>query len=329
MTYCRFSTDDRNGMIRGYVGEGEFTDDPLETFGGAGVVKIPHMQDLLRYICENGFEHHVAANLSNTAGMVHEAASKYLGWEMYWHKDVTLGRMTRISDRCVAFGIALERFDGHCRGSDFGTLSVRVSIVDSERGGSARRPPTIRCTASREDPDHATQWHADHMSALARPRAKPLEAAGVRGEDVEAIALDTTGSSVIPVGEGLEPLDDYYLWCDHRAKNEAAEITEGARERKLEAIDWCGGVYSSEWGFSKLLHWLRHNPDKRGQLVTALEHCDMVAAVLCGITDPAAGAALRLRHGPQVDVECRRSAASRRGIPGRRRSAARGHPRAS
>ena len=50
-------------------------------------------------------------------------------------------------------------------------------------------------------------------------------------------------------------------------------------------IDWCGGIYSSEWGFSKLLHWLRNNPDKRDQFVTALEHCDMVAAVLCGITD--------------------------------------------
>ena len=54
----------------------------------------------------------------------------------------------------------------------------------------------------------------------------------------------------------------------------------------LPAIEWCGGVYSSEWGFAKLLHWLRHNPDKRGQFVTALEHCDMVAAVLCGVTEP-------------------------------------------
>jgi L-ribulokinase len=58
-----------------------------------------------------------------------------------------------------------------------------------------------------------------------------------------------------------------------------------AHETKLPAIDYCGGVYSSEWGFAKLLHWLRHNPSKRGRLVAALEHCDMVAAVLCGITD--------------------------------------------
>jgi L-fucose isomerase-like protein len=85
MSYARFSTDDRSGKIRGYVGGGAFTDDPLETFGGAGVVEIPRMQELLRYICENGFEHHVAANFSSVAGMVHEAATRYLGWDTYWH----------------------------------------------------------------------------------------------------------------------------------------------------------------------------------------------------------------------------------------------------
>jgi L-ribulokinase len=112
-----------------------------------------------------------------------------------------------------------------------------------------------------------------------------LKKAGISGDQVEAIALDTTGSSVIPVGKNLQPLDEYYLWCDHRAKGEAAEITEAAHREGLEAINWCGGVYSSEWGFSKLLHWLRHNPDKRSEFVSAFEHCDMVAATLCGITD--------------------------------------------
>ncbi len=76
------------------------------------------------------------------------------------------------------------------------------------------------------------------------------------------------------------PLNEYYLWCDHRAKNEAAEITELAHQEKLAAIQWCGGVYSSEWGFAKLLHWLRHNPDKRDKFARAFEHCDMVAATL-------------------------------------------------
>lgn len=87
MSYARFSTDDRAGRVRGYVGGGKFTDDPLETFGGAGVVEIPRMQKLLRYICENGFEHHVAANFSSVAGAVHEAATRYLGWDTYWHAN--------------------------------------------------------------------------------------------------------------------------------------------------------------------------------------------------------------------------------------------------
>jgi L-ribulokinase len=172
-------------------------------------------------------------------------------------------------------------------GVDFGTLSVRVSIVDSERGRLSSALASYPLERKREDPDHATQSHAAHMQALVEATRQAVEQAGVAGTEVAAIALDTTGSSVIPVGEGLAPLDDYYLWCDHRAKKEAAEITSTAAREGLQAIEWCGGVYSSEWGFSKLLHWLRHNPERRAAMRTAFEHCDMVAAVLCGITDPA------------------------------------------
>ncbi len=86
MSYARFSTNDREGVMRGYVGDGEFTNDPLNTFGGAGVVQIPHMQKLLHYICENGFEHHVAANFSTVAGATYEATTRYLGWQMHWHR---------------------------------------------------------------------------------------------------------------------------------------------------------------------------------------------------------------------------------------------------
>jgi L-ribulokinase len=171
-------------------------------------------------------------------------------------------------------------------GVDFGTLSVRVSVVDHQKGRLGSGVAEYPLHRTKQDPDFATQGHADHMEALVLATRRALEAAGVNGHDVKAIALDTTGSSVIPVGKDLVPLDDYYLWCDHRAWREAGEITRTAHEQGLEAIHWCGDTYSSEWGFSKLLHWLRHNPDKRGQLVAALEHCDMVAAVLCGITDP-------------------------------------------
>ena len=87
MSFARFSTNDREGTIRGYVGEGAFTNDSLETFGGAGVVHIPRLQGLLRHICEQGFEHHVAANLATVGASVHEAATRYLGWGMYWHKE--------------------------------------------------------------------------------------------------------------------------------------------------------------------------------------------------------------------------------------------------
>jgi L-ribulokinase len=172
-------------------------------------------------------------------------------------------------------------------GVDFGTLNVRVSIVDSEKGILASAVAEYPLHRKREDPEYATQSHEDHMRALASATKQALQNAGISGDAIKAIALDTTGSSVIPVAAGMVPLDEYYLWCDHRAKSEAAEITAMAHRENLEAIKWCGGVYSSEWGFSKLLHWLRHNPEKRSQLASAFEHCDMVAATLCGITDPA------------------------------------------
>jgi L-ribulokinase len=168
-------------------------------------------------------------------------------------------------------------------GVDFGTLSVRVTLVDSERGPIGTASASYPLHRRREDPDYATQSHADQMAALAAAMKDLLTSTGIRGESIAAMALDTTGSSVIPVGEGLEPLDEYYLWCDHRAHAEAEEITTKAHSMGLEAIEWCGGVYSHEWGFAKLLHWLRHNPGKRGMFVTALEHCDMVAATLCGV----------------------------------------------
>src|SRR5215469_3469888 len=171
-------------------------------------------------------------------------------------------------------------------GVDFGTLSVRVSIVDSERGMLASAIAEYPLHRKREDPEYATQSHDDHMRALAEATRAAVQQAGISGDQIEAIALDTTGSSVIPVGKDLQPLGEYYLWCDHRAKHEAEEITEAAHREHLQAIEWCGGVYSSEWGFSKLLHWLRHNPDQRSQFASAFEHCDMIAATLSGITDP-------------------------------------------
>ncbi len=86
ITYCRLSTDDVNGEMLSYIGEAELTDDPLSTFGGYGVVNIPNFQKLLKFICENGFEHHVAINPSQVAPALDEAFTKYLGWSTYYHE---------------------------------------------------------------------------------------------------------------------------------------------------------------------------------------------------------------------------------------------------
>lgn len=84
-TYCRVSTDDTHGRIAAYLGEGEFTQDRLDTFGGYGVVKINRFQELLKYICEHGFEHHVAATKASVAAGLADALGNYLGWCTHVH----------------------------------------------------------------------------------------------------------------------------------------------------------------------------------------------------------------------------------------------------
>jgi len=84
-SYARVSSDDRHGLIQAYVGDGQFVDDPLATFGSRAVVQVPHLQELLRYICKNGFEHHAAMNRSHSAAVLHEAFTTYFGWDVYYH----------------------------------------------------------------------------------------------------------------------------------------------------------------------------------------------------------------------------------------------------
>ncbi len=85
LTFARVSTDDVSGRIIGCIGEGEFTDDPLETFGGVGVARIDKLQELLKFLCENGFEHHVAVSQSRVSEILFEAMDNYLGWDIYYH----------------------------------------------------------------------------------------------------------------------------------------------------------------------------------------------------------------------------------------------------
>jgi len=86
-TYLRITTDDFDGKIKAYLGEGQFTDDPVDTFGGYGVVRVPGFQNLLHYICKRNYEHHVAVNMTLLADAVYEALTTYLGWDVYYHKQ--------------------------------------------------------------------------------------------------------------------------------------------------------------------------------------------------------------------------------------------------
>ncbi len=85
LTFGRISTDDPKGIMKAYIGEGVLTDDPLNTFGNRAVAKIENLQNLMQYVCRNGFEHHVVMNASRTAGVLREAFENYMGWEVYQH----------------------------------------------------------------------------------------------------------------------------------------------------------------------------------------------------------------------------------------------------
>jgi L-fucose isomerase-like protein len=86
MTYLRFSTDDCQGRIRGYLGEGEFTDDPFNMSGGIAVCRVPRLQGLLKHLCKQGFEHHCAMVRSHCAEVIREAVTTYFGWDLYVHE---------------------------------------------------------------------------------------------------------------------------------------------------------------------------------------------------------------------------------------------------
>src|ERR1700758_2889683 len=86
LTFGRISTDDGSGRIKAYVGEGEFTDDPLDTFGTRAVVRVPALSCLMHVVCQNGFKHHAAMNRSHSAAVVSEALGRYMEWQIYHHE---------------------------------------------------------------------------------------------------------------------------------------------------------------------------------------------------------------------------------------------------
>ncbi|HKJ80046.1 MAG TPA: hypothetical protein VKA10_10945 [Prolixibacteraceae bacterium] len=85
-TFFRISTDDVQGKVKGYVGEGEYTDDPYGMDGGIAVCKIDNLQSLLKRMCKEGYEHHVGMGRESVADIIEEATANYLGWDIYRHE---------------------------------------------------------------------------------------------------------------------------------------------------------------------------------------------------------------------------------------------------
>lgn len=193
-------------------------------------------------------------------------------------------------------------------GLDFGTNSCRALVVDLESGeekGTAVFPypsGVLGILTDPEDPHVARQNPQDYLDGCAAvvrdalARAKEKDPA-FRADAVVGIGIDTTGSTVIPIGEDGHPLALQerfrknlsamaWLWKDHTAEVESGEITALARKMRPDYLARCGGVYSAEWWWSKILHLKRISPDVFAAAATFVEHCDWMPAVLSGETDP-------------------------------------------
>lgn len=197
--------------------------------------------------------------------------------------------------------------EGYAIGVDFGTNSVRALVVDvadgSEVAAHVSEYPSGESGVlfSPKDPNLARQNPADYIEGLYSSVGSAVAAAtrqrGFRAEDVIGIGVDTTGSTPIPVDrEGMplalhaefrdEPAAHAWLWKDHTAHAEAAEITAKAAEHPDRYLTKCGGVYSSEWYWSKILHCKRSAPAVFAAAYGWVELADFVPAFLTGNTDP-------------------------------------------
>lgn len=194
-------------------------------------------------------------------------------------------------------------------GLDFGTGSVRALLVDTATGEEVGVgvAPYARGSGGvigdPRQPDLARQHPADHLAALqlavAAARQEAQQHPGFRTERIVGIGVDTTGSTPLPVDDRLVPLamhDDLgdepdalaWLWKDHTAHDEAAAITAAAARQRLPYLRKCGGTYSAEWYWAKILRCERSNPRVAGRVAAWLELCDFVPAWLAGLSSPLA-----------------------------------------
>jgi len=192
-------------------------------------------------------------------------------------------------------------------GLDYGTNSVRTVIVDTANG---REVATAVWNYSQgtqgvilsRDPNLARQHPSDYVNGAEITIKKALASArktvkGFQADQVIGIGVDTTGSTPLPVDREGRPLAlnrrfaknpaaMAWLWKDHTGVAEAAEITELAREIRPQYLAKCGGTYSSEWFFSKILHCLRTSPDVFEAAHLWVECADWVPAMLTGTEAP-------------------------------------------
>jgi L-ribulokinase len=191
-------------------------------------------------------------------------------------------------------------------GLDFGTNSVRAVIVDVQTGeevGTYVHDYTRGKDGIIEkpgDPNFARQDPVEYIEGLEGSVKGAIENASDHGDvaaNIVGIGVDTTGSTPIPVDESGMPLSFNkkfnnnpnamaWLWKDHTSFAEAAQFTEQAKRERVDYTKYCGGIYSSEWFFSKILHLSRVDPEVFAAAGSFVEHCDLMPALLAGETDP-------------------------------------------
>jgi len=192
-------------------------------------------------------------------------------------------------------------------GIDFGTNSVRALIVDIATGEEIGtyvypyRSGVDGIILDENDANFARQNPMDYIEGLEESVRRTIEEAQAApdfgAERIVGIGVDTTGSTPMPVDERGMPLSFQerfrdnpnamaWLWKDHTSHEEAALINEKAREHVPDYTKYCGGIYSSEWFFSKILHLANTDPEVYNAAASFVEHCDWMPALLAGETDP-------------------------------------------
>lgn len=193
-------------------------------------------------------------------------------------------------------------------GLDFGTNSVRALLVEISKGDETASYVWNYCRGkdgiivSPDNPHLARQDPADYVEGTERAIKEVLKQAKkedsvFKPEDVIGIGVDTTGSTPIPVDKSGQPLSFKpefkgnpnslaWLWKDHTSAEEAEEITEKAKKEHPEYLKRCGGRYSSEWFFAKVLHLARTDPKIYQSAYSFVEFADFIPGLLCGRINP-------------------------------------------